>query len=95
MTADGRHVVDRVPGVDGFFEASAVVSAIYPSISPSVGEVLADWIVDCEPAVDLSPLRLTRFRPEMAAEEHLRRACLWRYAHHYSSRKYRRSSCKA
>src|SRR5262249_12233275 len=84
MTADGRHIVDRVPGVDGFFVASGCcVGGL--SISPSVGEVLADWIVDGEPPVDLSPLRLTRFGPEMADEERLRQACLWRYAHQYSA----------
>ncbi len=84
MTADGRHIVDRVPGVDGFFVASGCcVGGL--SISPSVGEVLADWIVDGEAPVDLSPLRLTRFGTELADEERLRQACLWRYAHHYSA----------
>src|ERR1051326_5558643 len=45
MTADGRHIIDRVPGVDGFFVASGCcVGGL--SISPAIGEVLADWIVD-------------------------------------------------
>jgi 4-methylaminobutanoate oxidase (formaldehyde-forming) len=84
MTADGCHIVDRVPGVDGFFVASGCcVGGL--SISPAIGEVLADWIVDGQPAVDLSSLRLTRFGPEVATEERLQAACLWRYAHHYSA----------
>ncbi len=83
MTADGRHIVDRVPGVAGFYVASGCcVGGL--SISPAVGEVLADWVVDGQPPLDLSPLRLTRFGPELASDERLRAACLWRYAHHYS-----------
>jgi 4-methylaminobutanoate oxidase (formaldehyde-forming) len=82
MTADGRHVVDQVPGMRGFFVASGCcVGGL--SISPAVGEALADWIVDGQSGLDLSPLRLTRFGPELESEERLRQACLWRYAHHY------------
>src|SRR5207244_11007422 len=84
MTADGRHIVDHVPGVNGFFVASGCcVGGL--SISPAVGEVLADWIVEGKPRLDMSSLRLNRFGPEVDTEERLRRACLWRYAHHYSS----------
>jgi 4-methylaminobutanoate oxidase (formaldehyde-forming) len=84
MTADGRHIVDRVPGVNGFFVSSGCcVGGL--SISPAVGEALADWIVDGQPRVDLSLLRLTRFGPEMADEARLREACLRRYAHYYSA----------
>ena len=84
MTADGRHIVDQVPGVDGFFVASGCcVGGL--SISPAVGEVLADWIVDGKPRLDMASLRLNRFGPEVDTEERLREACLWRYAHHYSS----------
>jgi 4-methylaminobutanoate oxidase (formaldehyde-forming) len=83
MTVDGRHIVDRVPGVRGFFVASGCcVGGL--SISPAVGEVLADWVVDGEPGLDLTSLSLTRFGPEVDTEERLREACLWRYAHHYS-----------
>jgi len=84
MTSDGRHIIDRVPGVEGFFVASGCcVGGL--SISPAIGEVLADWIVDGEPSLDLSSLRLTRFGPEADTEERLRQACLWRYAHQYSA----------
>jgi hypothetical protein len=84
MTADGCHIIDRVPGVDGFFVASGCgVGGL--SISPAIGEVLADWIVDDEPSIDLWSLRLTRFGFEVGTEERLRQACLWRYAHQYSA----------
>jgi glycine/D-amino acid oxidase-like deaminating enzyme len=84
MTVDGRHIVDRVPGVRGFFVASGCcVGGL--SISPAVGEVLADWVVDGQPPLDLESLSLTRFGPEIDSEERLRANCLWRYAHHYSA----------
>jgi 4-methylaminobutanoate oxidase (formaldehyde-forming) len=84
MTPDGRHIVDQAPGVKGFFVTSGCcVGGL--SISPAVGAVLADWIVDGEPPLDLSPLRLDRFGAVAENEERLRQACLWRYAHHYSA----------
>ena len=84
MTPDGRHIVDQAPGVAGFFVASGCcVGGL--AISPVVGALLADWVVDGAPAIDLAPLRLDRFGPAMQAEEKVRAACLWRYAHHYSA----------
>ena len=83
MTVDGKHIIDRVPGVDGFFVASGCcVGGL--SISPAVGEVLADWVVDGSPGLDLSQLSLSRFGTELASDEKLREQCLWRYAHQYS-----------
>jgi glycine/D-amino acid oxidase-like deaminating enzyme len=84
MTPDGRHIVDQVPGVAGFFVASGCcVGGL--SIAPAVGAVLADWVVDGKPPFDLSPLRLDRFGPLAQDEERLRQVCLWRYAHHYAA----------
>jgi 4-methylaminobutanoate oxidase (formaldehyde-forming) len=84
MTPDGRQIVDQVPGVKGFFVASGCcVGGL--SISPAVGAVLADWVVDGTPPLDLSPLRLDRFGFIAQSEGRLREACLWRYAHHYSA----------
>ncbi|MCX6050656.1 MAG: FAD-dependent oxidoreductase [Chloroflexi bacterium] len=83
ITPDGRHIVDQVPGVAGFFVASGCcVGGL--SISPAVGAVLADWVVEGAPPLDLSPLRLNRFGALAQDEEQLSAACLWRYAHHYS-----------
>jgi 4-methylaminobutanoate oxidase (formaldehyde-forming) len=83
MTADGVHIVDRVPGVDGFFVAGGCnVGGL--SISPAIGEVLADWVIDGAAPLDLSPLRISRFGAEVASDERLRELCYWRYAHQYS-----------
>jgi glycine/D-amino acid oxidase-like deaminating enzyme len=83
MTADGDHIIDRVPGVEGFFVVGGCcVGGL--SIAPAVGEVVATWVVEGEPPTDVSRFRLTRFGAEVASDERLRAACLWRYAHHYS-----------
>jgi glycine/D-amino acid oxidase-like deaminating enzyme len=84
MTADGVYLVDQVPGAQGFFVASGCcVGGL--SISPAIGEALAAWVADGQPPMDLSPYAITRFGPELASDDRLREACLWRYAHHYSS----------
>jgi 4-methylaminobutanoate oxidase (formaldehyde-forming) len=84
MTPDGQHIVGPVPGVRGFFVASGCcVGGL--SISPAIGEVLAAWIADGEPPLDLAPLDPGRFGPEGLPEDRLRGECRWQYAHHYST----------
>jgi glycine/D-amino acid oxidase-like deaminating enzyme len=84
MTADGQHIVGPVAGVRGLFVAGGCcVGGL--SISPAVGEVLAEWIVTGDAPMDLSLLAPDRFGPEYASEERLKAACRWQYAHHYSA----------
>jgi hypothetical protein len=74
MTPDGRLILDQVPGVNGFFVASGCcVGGL--SVSPAVGEVLADWIVDGAPPLDLSLLGLRRFGPELSSASSGAPAC--------------------
>jgi 4-methylaminobutanoate oxidase (formaldehyde-forming) len=84
MTPDGQHIVGPVPGVRGFFVASGCnVGGL--SIAPAIGDVLAAWITDGTPPLDLAPLGPARFGPARLPEDHLRGECRWQYAHHYSS----------
>jgi len=80
MTADGEHTVGPVPSIRGLFVAGGCcVGGL--SIAPAIGEVLAAWIVDGKPPMDLSPLAPGR---EGAIDEAaLKQACRWQYAHHY------------
>ena len=65
LTVDGQHIVDEVPGARGMFVAAGCnVSGL--SISPVIGQLLAEWIVDGAPSVDLSAMSITRFGPEWA-----------------------------
>ena len=84
MTADGRLIVGPVPGVRGLFVAGGCcVGGL--SISPAVGEMLAEWIVAGTPPMDMTPLAPERFGPEDQLEERLQAQCRWQYAHRYSA----------
>jgi glycine/D-amino acid oxidase-like deaminating enzyme len=82
MTADGQHIVGPVPGADGFFVAGGCNVAGL-SIAPAIGEVLAAWVAEGRPPLDLAPLSIERFR--VLSEDELRRQAAWRYRHFYVS----------
>lgn len=80
MTADGEHTVGPVPGVRGFYVAGGCcVGGL--SIAPAIGEVLAAWVTDGGPPMDLSPL--APGREGTIGEDTLKAACRMQYAHHY------------
>jgi 4-methylaminobutanoate oxidase (formaldehyde-forming) len=83
MTGDGQHIVGPAPAAEGFFVAGGCNVAGL-SISPAIGEVLAAWIVDGEPPLDLTPLSVTRFASDIS-EEALERDAAWQYRHFYGS----------
>jgi glycine/D-amino acid oxidase-like deaminating enzyme len=83
MTADGQHIVGPAPGVSGFYFASGCNVAGL-SISPALGEMLAGWIIDGAPSLDLTPLTLARF-PAHVPEAQLRRDAAWQYRHFYGA----------
>jgi glycine/D-amino acid oxidase-like deaminating enzyme len=69
-----------VPGVRGLYVAGGCcVGGL--SIAPAIGEILAAWIIDEKPPIDLSAL--APGREGGLDEEALRAACRLRYAHHY------------
>jgi len=84
MTADGQHIVGPTPAVRGFFFASGCNVAGL-SISPALGEVLAAWIIDGAPPIDLTPLTVARFGPGSWSEEQLRQQAAWQYRHFYGA----------
>ena len=84
MTADGHHVLGPATGATGFYFASGCNVAGL-SISPTVGEALAAWIVDGKPPVDLSPMSVTRFKDQSWSEARLERDAAWQYRHFYGA----------
>jgi glycine/D-amino acid oxidase-like deaminating enzyme len=84
MTADGHHILGPAPGVDGFYFASGCNVAGL-SISPTVGEALAAWIVDGKPPWNLSPMSVERFRDKTWDEARLQREAAWQYRHFYGA----------
>ena len=84
MTADGHHILGPAPGATGFHFASGCNVAGL-SISPTVGEALATWIVDGKPPVDLSPMSVMRFKDQSWSEPQLQREAAWQYRHFYGA----------
>jgi glycine/D-amino acid oxidase-like deaminating enzyme len=81
MTVDGEHVLGPVPGVQGLYVVGGCcVGGL--SISPALGELLAEWITSGRPRMDLSPLSPARFSATLT-EDALRELCRTRYAHQY------------
>jgi 4-methylaminobutanoate oxidase (formaldehyde-forming) len=80
MTADGDHIVGPAPRANGFFIAGGCNVAGL-SVSSAIGDVLAAWIVDGEPPLDLSPLSVTRFAS--GSVDDLEQRAAWQYRHFY------------
>lgn len=82
MTADGKHIVGGIPGAEGFFTATGcVVGGL--SISPGMGENLAQLMLSGTSDIPLDIFSITRFSPDFDDAE-LVTACVDAYAHHYS-----------
>ncbi len=84
MTADGQHIIGPAPGADGFFFASGCNVAGL-SISPALGEMLAAWITDGAPPMDLTSLAVERFAGTVPSEARLREDAAWQYRHFYGA----------
>ncbi|MGY3238984.1 glycine/D-amino acid oxidase-like deaminating enzyme [Bradyrhizobium sp. USDA 4448] len=70
MTADGHHVLGPAPGATGFYFASGCNVAGL-SISPTLGEALATWIM--------------RFQNQSWSESQLQKEAAWQYRHFYGA----------
>jgi glycine/D-amino acid oxidase-like deaminating enzyme len=82
MTADGKHIVGAVPGAEGFYACTGcIVGGL--SISPGLGENLAQLILTGTSDISLDLFSITRFSPDFKEDE-LVEACVDAYAHHYS-----------
>jgi len=82
MTADGNFVVGPAPDIQGFWSATGCNGTGF-SLSPALGQVLAEWITTGMPSIDLSTLQPARFAGSALDDERLRAAAVWQYAHYY------------
>jgi glycine/D-amino acid oxidase-like deaminating enzyme len=84
MTPDGRPILGPIPGLDGFVIASGCcVGGL--SLSPAIGQVLAELIHGGRPSLALDAFSISRFAGEYEAEHMLRDACRQEYANFYAS----------
>ena len=70
FTADTRPLVGQAPGMDGLFVAAGM-NSIGVMSSAGVGRVLADWIVEGAPPMDLWEVDIARCDPRAAGEAHM------------------------
>lgn len=70
FTADTKPLVGQAPGMDGLFVAAGMNSVGIMS-SAGVGRVLADWIVDATPPMDLWEVDIARCDPLAASDTHM------------------------
>jgi glycine/D-amino acid oxidase-like deaminating enzyme len=81
LTIDDRYLVGPLPGVTGAWVMSGCcVGGL--SVSPALGEAIAQWIVDGAPALDCSDISPARFAGPVD-EALLRERCRHAYATHY------------
>jgi glycine/D-amino acid oxidase-like deaminating enzyme len=82
MTPDGEHIVGPLPNLGGFYVAGGCcVGGL--SISPIIGELLAEWIVSGKPPMDLTPLSPARLAIQNTADAALLEDCRRQYAFQY------------
>jgi glycine/D-amino acid oxidase-like deaminating enzyme len=82
LTADDRYLAGPLPGVAGAWVMSGCcVGGL--SVSPALGEAMAEWIVDGAPTLDLSDISTARFAARHVGEAELRERCRHAYATHY------------
>lgn len=62
-TPDGIPIIDRAPGIDGFWLASGFSGHGF-CLGPLVGQLLCEWIVEGRPKLDLSAFAWSRFKLE-------------------------------
>ncbi len=81
MTPDGRFMVGPAPGVHGLWVLSGCNGSGF-SFSPVLGRLLAEWIVQGRPSLDLGPFDPRRFLPPFD-ESQLLAAAEYQYTHYY------------
>jgi glycine/D-amino acid oxidase-like deaminating enzyme len=82
ITADDRYLMGPLPGVPGAWVMSGCcVGGL--SVSPALGEAMAEWIVDGAPTLDLSDVSTARLAGRVFDDATLRERCRHAYATHY------------
>jgi len=82
LTPDDRYLAGPVAGVDGaWVMGGCCVGGL--SVSPALGEAMAEWILDGAPTLDLSEISPARFAGQDLSEAALREGCRRAYATHY------------
>ena len=83
-SADGDFVMGRPPGYDNLLIATGFLYGI--AAGGGAGEMIAEWILEGRPSLDLWPLDIRRFGPHHGANRYMYPRAVEHYAHHYKLR---------
>ena len=83
-SADGDFVMGWQPGFDNLMLATGFLYGI--AAGGGAGEMIAEWIVDGAPSLDLWPLDVRRFGPHHGTRAFMFPRAVEHYSHHYKMR---------
>ncbi|GKX35720.1 MAG: FAD-dependent oxidoreductase [Rhizobiaceae bacterium MnEN-MB40S] len=83
-SADGDFVMGWAPGFVNLMMATGFLYGI--AAGGGTGEMIAEWIVEGRPSLDLWPLDIRRFGPHHGARSFMYPRAVEHYAHHYKMR---------
>ena len=83
-SADGDFVMGWQPGIGNLMLATGFLYGI--AAGGGAGEMIAEWIIDGEPSLDLWPLDVRRFGPHHGTRAFMYPRAVEHYAHHYKMR---------
>ena len=81
ITADGEPVIGRSPEVDNFYLCCGFTSGI--AASGGAGWVMANWIVDDDPGLDLWPFDVRRFGAPHSVKQYMYERAVESYGRYY------------
>ncbi len=84
FTPDGEVLMGEAPGVRGFFVAAGFC-AYGIAAAGGVGKVLAEWIVEGQPSLDVWRMDIRRFGPQYVHPAHVRERSIEAYARRYGA----------
>jgi sarcosine dehydrogenase len=83
-SADGDFVMGWAPGFDNLMMATGFLYGI--AAGGGAGEMIAEWIIEGRPSLDLWPLDVRRFGPHHGSRAFMYPRAVEHYAHHYKMR---------
>ena len=83
-SADGDFVMGWQPGFDNLMLATGFLYGI--AAGGGAGEMIAEWIIEGRPTLDLWPLDVRRFGPHHGTRAFMYPRAVEHYAHHYKMR---------
>ncbi|MGR3717926.1 MAG: GcvT family protein [Thermohalobaculum sp.] len=83
-SADGDFVMGPSPDFDNLMLATGFLYGI--AAAGGAGEMIAEWVLDGRPSIDLWPLDVRRFGPHHGARAFMYPRAVEHYAHHYKMR---------